>query len=100
MHRPGRTTALHKARAQPALGSRPALATGIDPIVVFRVAGALRRLSRYDEGLGAIDRTIDCLPPGGTSVHAGLVRERSLLCAARDLHQHRPPTHTSGGVPS
>ncbi|MFF8732800.1 hypothetical protein ACF073_41000 [Streptomyces sp. NPDC015171] len=83
-----------------ALSSQPALATGSDPIVLFRVAGALRRLGRYDEGLDAIDRAIDCLPPGDTMVHADLVRERSLLCAVRDLHQDRPPTRTSGGVPS
>ncbi|MBU5946476.1 hypothetical protein ACH4FA_02195 [Streptomyces sp. NPDC017966] len=83
-----------------ALSSRPAFATGTDPIVLFRVAGALRRLGRYDEGLGAIDRAIDCLPPGDTSVHADLVRERSLICAARDLHQHLSPTRTSSGVPS
>ncbi|WP_338484011.1 hypothetical protein VM636_07195 [Streptomyces sp. SCSIO 75703] len=89
--------------AQPArlaLSSRPALATGTDPIVLFRVAGALRRLGRYDEGLSAIDRAIDCLPPGDISVHADLVRERSLLCAARDLHQHRSPTRTSSGATS
>ncbi|WP_233535673.1 hypothetical protein [Streptomyces sp. CRB46] len=83
-----------------ALSLRPALATGTDPIVLFRTAGALRRLGRYDEGLSAIDRAIDCLPPGDISVHADLVRERSLLCAARDLHQHRSPTRTSSGVPS
>ncbi|GAB2331329.1 hypothetical protein [Streptomyces variabilis] len=91
-----------------ALSSRPALATGTDtdtdtdtdPIVLFREAGALRRLGRYDEGLSAIDRAIDCLPPGDISVHADLLRERSLLCAARDLHQHRSPTRTSSGVPS
>ncbi|MEU2991575.1 hypothetical protein ABZ772_14485 [Streptomyces griseoincarnatus] len=87
-----------------ALSSRPALATatgtGTDPIVLFRVAGALRRLGRYDEGLSAIDRAIDCLAPGDISVHADLVRERSLICAARDLHQHRSPTRTSSGVPS
>jgi tetratricopeptide (TPR) repeat protein len=83
-----------------ALSLRPALATGTDPIVLFRVAGALRRLGRYDEGLSAIDRAIDCLPPGDISVHADLVRERSLLCAARDLHQHRSPTRASSGVPS
>ncbi|GAA2258294.1 hypothetical protein GCM10010415_19930 [Streptomyces atrovirens] len=83
-----------------ALSSRPALATGTDPIVLFRVAGALRRLGRYDEGLDAVDRAIDCLPPGDTSVHADLVRERSLICAARDLHQHQSHTRTSNGVPS
>jgi hypothetical protein len=89
-----------------ALSSRPALATGTgtgtgtDPIVLFRVAGALRRLGRYDEGLGTIDRAVDCLPPGDVSVHADLVRERSLICAARDLHQHYSPIRTSSGVPS
>ncbi|MEU1293792.1 hypothetical protein ABZ439_15350 [Streptomyces sp. NPDC005840] len=81
---------------------RPALATGTGtgPIVLFRTAGALRRLGRYDEGLSAIDRAIDCLPPGDISVHADLVRERSLLCAALGLHQHRAPTRASSGVPS
>jgi tetratricopeptide (TPR) repeat protein len=83
-----------------AFSSRPALATGSDPIVLFRVAGALRRLGRYDEGLGAIDRAIDCLPPGDISVHADLVRERSLICAARDLQQYRSTIHTSSGAPS
>ncbi|WP_261400838.1 hypothetical protein [Streptomyces salinarius] len=83
-----------------ALSSRPALATGTDPIVLFRTAGALRRLGRYDEGLSAIDRAMDCLPPGDISVHADLVRGRSLLCAARDLCQRRSPTRTSSGAPS
>jgi tetratricopeptide (TPR) repeat protein len=83
-----------------ALSSRPPLATGSDPIVLFRVAGALRRLGRYDEGLGAIDRAIDCLPPGDVSVHADLVRERSLICAARDLQQYLSTIRTSSGVPS
>ncbi|MFH9612827.1 hypothetical protein ACH4MM_03500 [Streptomyces pratensis] len=82
-----------------ALSSRPALDTGTDPIVLFRVAGALRRLGRYNEGLLAIDRAIDSLPPGDPSVHADLVRERSLLCAARDLHQHWSPTPMSGDRP-
>ncbi|MGP3756893.1 hypothetical protein [Streptomyces sp. IBSNAI001] len=83
-----------------ALSSRPTLATGTGPIVLFRVAGALRRLGRYAEGLVAIDRAIDSLPPGDPSVHADLVRERSLLCAARDLHQHWSPAPMSGGRPS
>ncbi|APY85547.1 hypothetical protein DCW30_25340 [Streptomyces alfalfae] len=83
-----------------ALSSRPALAADSDPIVLFRVAGALRRLGRYDEGLGAIDRAIDCLPPGDVSVHADLVRERSLICAARDLQQYLSTIRTSSGVPS
>ncbi|MFE9976501.1 hypothetical protein ACFYRD_38840 [Streptomyces hirsutus] len=82
-----------------ALSSRPALAADTDPIVLFRVAGALRQLGRYEEGLGAINRAIDCLPPGDPSVHADLVRERSLLCAARDFQQHRSTTRTSSGVP-
>ncbi|SBT91851.1 hypothetical protein GA0115233_103638 [Streptomyces sp. DI166] len=34
--------------------------------------------------------------PGRTA----LLRERSLLCTARDLHQHRPPTRMSSRVPS
>ncbi|MEN8655299.1 hypothetical protein ABCR94_33140 [Streptomyces sp. 21So2-11] len=83
-----------------ALSARPALDTGADPIALFRVAGALRRLGRYDEGLGAIDRAIDCLPPGDASVHADLVRERALLCTARDLHQLQSSTRTTGSRPS
>lgn len=71
-----------------ALSARPALGTDTDPIVLFRVAGALRRLGRYDEGLAAIDRALDLLPPGDITVHADLVRERSLTAAARDVHQH------------
>ncbi len=82
------------------LRSRPALATGTGPIVLFRVAGAPRRLGRYDEGLGAIDQAIVSLPPRDISVHADLVPERSLLCAARDLQQHWSPSRTSSGGPS
>ncbi|MFJ4918442.1 hypothetical protein [Streptomyces sp. NPDC088725] len=81
------------------LSTRPALNTGRDPIVFFRVAGALRRLGRYDEGLAAIDRALDLLPPGDIAVHADLVRERSLISAARDLHQ-RPPLRALGGTPT
>ncbi|MER0483150.1 hypothetical protein ABR737_33265 [Streptomyces sp. Edi2] len=68
-----------------ALSSRPGFDTDRDPILLFRVAGALRRLGRYDEGLAAIDRALDLLPPGDITVHADLVRERSLIAAARDL---------------
>ncbi|WP_326812288.1 hypothetical protein OIE62_07660 [Streptomyces scopuliridis] len=82
-----------------ALSSRPVFDTGSDPIVLFRVAGALRRLSRYDEGLAAIDRALDLLPPGDIAVHADLVRERSLISAARDIHQHLP-TRAFGGTPT
>ncbi len=71
-----------------ALSQRPPFDDGKDPLVLFRMAGALRRLGRYDQGLAAIDRALDLLPPGDTAVHADLVRERSLLATARDLHQH------------
>ncbi|MFD3522238.1 hypothetical protein [Streptomyces sp. NPDC058653] len=70
-----------------ALSSGPPFDPGRDPIALFRMAGALRRLGRYDEGLTAIDRALDLLPPGDITVHADLVRERSLIAAARDLHQ-------------
>ncbi|MGW7423625.1 hypothetical protein ACWGJB_26915 [Streptomyces sp. NPDC054813] len=80
-----------------ALSTRPPFDTGKDPIVLFRVAGALRQLGRYDEGLAAIDRALDLLPPGDVAVHADLVRERSLVAAARDLHQH---TRATGGRPT
>ncbi|MFF6772789.1 hypothetical protein ACFY8W_04415 [Streptomyces sp. NPDC012637] len=72
-----------------ALSSRPPFDTGTDPIVLFRVAGALRRLGRYDEAFAAIDRALDLLPPGDAAVHAGLVRERSLIAAVRDARRHR-----------
>lgn len=79
----------HGAERLLALSAQPAFGTaGTDPIVLFRVAGALRRLGRYDEGLAAIDRALDLLPPGDITVHADLVRERSLIAAARDVHQH------------
>ncbi|MFF2189666.1 hypothetical protein [Streptomyces sp. NPDC058155] len=78
-----------------ALSSGPPFETGNDPIALFRMAGALRRLGRYDEGLTAIDRALDLLPPGDITVHADLVRERSLIAAARELHQH-PQARTGG----
>jgi tetratricopeptide (TPR) repeat protein len=71
-----------------ALSIRPPLDVGTGPIVGFRRAGALRRLGRYDASLAAIDRALDLLPPGDTTVHADLVRERSLTATARDLHHH------------
>ncbi|MEU9290299.1 hypothetical protein AB0D57_38095 [Streptomyces sp. NPDC048275] len=71
-----------------ALSTRPPFDVGTDPIVAFRQAGALRRLGRYDASLAAIDRALDLLPPGDTTVHADLVRERSLTATARDLHRH------------
>ncbi|MDH2388623.1 hypothetical protein QCN29_07455 [Streptomyces sp. HNM0663] len=80
-----------------ALSARPAFCGGTDPIVLFRVAGALRRLGRYAEGLAAIDRALDLLPPGDITVHADLVRERSLTAAARDVHQHLS-ARTFGGA--
>ncbi|MFD7320584.1 hypothetical protein ACFV9D_05755 [Streptomyces sp. NPDC059875] len=82
-----------------ALSSRPPFDSGSDPIVLFRVASALRRLGRYDEGLVAIARALDLLPPGDMAVHADLVRERSLIAAARDIHQHQL-TRAFGGTPT
>ncbi|WP_326613515.1 hypothetical protein OIE62_05035 [Streptomyces scopuliridis] len=78
-----------------ALSSGPPFDTGRDPNALFRMAGALRRLGRCDEGLAAIDRALELLPPGDITVHADLVRERSLTAAARDLHQ-RPQARTGG----
>ncbi|MET9507666.1 hypothetical protein ABZX62_04155 [Streptomyces flavidovirens] len=61
----------HGAEQLLALSARPAFGTaGTDPTVLFRVAGALPRLGRYDEGLAAIDRALDLLPPGDVTVHA------------------------------
>ncbi|MEV5506555.1 hypothetical protein [Streptomyces orinoci] len=82
-----------------ALSTRPPFDTGTDPIVLFRKAGALRRLGRYDEGLATVDRALDVLPPGDIAVHADLVRERSLIAAAHDLHhQHPHPAQAIGGM--
>lgn len=75
----------HCAERLLALSARPGFDADRDSILLFRVAGALRRLGRYDEGLAAIDRALDLLPPGDITVHGDLVRERSLIAAARDL---------------
>ncbi|MCZ0997556.1 hypothetical protein O1M63_04450 [Streptomyces mirabilis] len=80
-----------------ALSTRPPLDAATDPIVAFRQAGALRRLGRYDASLAAIDRALDLLPPGDTTVHADRVRERSLTATARDLHHH---LLAPGGTPT
>ncbi|MFE4055214.1 hypothetical protein ACFXP3_02720 [Streptomyces sp. NPDC059096] len=83
-----------------ALSVRPPFDTGTDPIVLFRRAGALRRLGRYDEALATIDGAMELLPPGDITVHADLVRERSLITAVRDLieREHRL-TGPVAGVP-
>ncbi|TXL84177.1 hypothetical protein [Streptomyces sp. IB2014 016-6] len=78
-----------------ALSSGPPFDNGNDPIALFRMAGALRRLGRYDEGLTAIDRALDLLPPGDLTVHADLVREHSLISATRDIDR-RPRARTGG----
>ncbi|WP_414169084.1 hypothetical protein ACMATS_24655 [Streptoverticillium reticulum] len=83
-----------------ALSTRPPFDTGRDPIVLFRRAGALRRLGRYDEGLATIDQALDLLPPGDVAVHADLVRERSLIAAAHDLHHQHQPARAMGGIPT
>jgi tetratricopeptide (TPR) repeat protein len=80
-----------------ALSTRPPFDVGADPIVAFRQAGALRRLGRYEASLAAIDRALDLLPPGDTTVHADLVRERSLTATARELHHH---LLVPGGTPT
>ncbi|WP_215449441.1 hypothetical protein [Streptomyces sp. ATCC 21386] len=66
---------------------RPPFASRTDPIALFREAGALRGLGEYRAALAAIDRALDLLPPGDVSVHADLVRERSLIAAARDVQR-------------
>ncbi|OIJ91624.1 hypothetical protein [Streptomyces colonosanans] len=80
-----------------ALSTRPPFDTGTDPIVLFRKAGALRRLARYEESLAAIDRALDLLPPGDVAVHADFVRERTLTIAVRDLYHH---TRAIGATPT
>ncbi|MDX2828007.1 hypothetical protein PV416_44920 [Streptomyces ipomoeae] len=79
------------------LAARPPFADRTDPIVLFREAGALRQLGRYEDGLAAIDRALDLLPSGDVSVHADLVRERSLIAAAGEVSLS---ARTSGGTPT
>ncbi|MEU9246969.1 hypothetical protein [Streptomyces sp. NPDC048385] len=55
------------------------------PCRALALAGALRHRGRYDEWLAAIDRALGLLPPGDVSVHADLVRERSLIAAASEV---------------
>ncbi|MCZ1006854.1 hypothetical protein [Streptomyces lydicus] len=69
-----------------AITARPPFAPRTDPIALFREAGALRQLGRYEAALATIDDALDVLPPGDVSVHADLVRERSLIAASHDLH--------------
>ncbi|MEU1629237.1 hypothetical protein ABZ746_28760 [Streptomyces sp. NPDC020096] len=91
----------HGAERLLALSTRPPFDAGQDPIVLFRRADALRRLGRYDEGLSTIDKALDLLPPGDPAVHADLVRERSLIAAARDLHHHEhQPARAIAGTPT
>ncbi|AJT62526.3 hypothetical protein T261_0837 [Streptomyces lydicus] len=70
-----------------ALLARPPFAQRTDPIALFREANALRGLGRYPSALASIDRALDLLPPGDLSVHADLVRERSLITASLDAQQ-------------
>ncbi|MER6566967.1 tetratricopeptide repeat protein [Streptomyces sp. NPDC001093] len=78
----------HGAERLLALSTRPPFDVCTDPIALFRKAGALRRLGRYDASIAAIDQALDLLPPGDALVHADLVRERTLTAVARDLHHH------------
>ncbi|WP_217570528.1 hypothetical protein [Streptomyces sp. GbtcB7] len=80
-HLPGR------AERMLAIAARPPFDVRTDPIVLFRAAGALRQLGRHQAALESIDRALDLLPPGDVSVHADLVRERSLIAASQDIHQ-------------
>ncbi|WP_416986983.1 tetratricopeptide repeat protein [Streptomyces sp. T028] len=66
---------------------RPPFASRTDPIALFREAAALRALGEYRAALEAIDRALDLLPHGDVSVHADLVRERSLIATARDVQR-------------
>ncbi|MEU3726150.1 hypothetical protein [Streptomyces sp. NPDC031705] len=58
----------------------------LGPEALFRKAGALRRLKRYESALAAVQSAIDGLDPGEVVVHADCVRERSLILAERSLH--------------
>lgn len=62
----------------------PAFASQPDAIALFRKAGALRRLRRFDEALSAVDDAREHLPlDTDASVHADLTRERDLISTAR-----------------
>ncbi|MGW7323816.1 hypothetical protein [Streptomyces sp. NPDC054845] len=70
----------------------PAFAQGLlGPEALFRKAGALRRLGRYEPALAAVQSAIDRLDPGEVVVHADCVRERSLILAERSLHTATGP---------
>ncbi|MEC3997149.1 hypothetical protein VSR01_28070 [Actinacidiphila sp. DG2A-62] len=66
------------------------LARPADPIALMRTAAALRQLGRYRAALATIDDAIDALPAGDATVHADLVRERTLITTALDLTRDRP----------
>ncbi len=63
----------------------PALNTESDAIALYRKAGALRALGHHHQALTTIDQALEVLPPGDVSVHADLVRERSLITALAQL---------------
>lgn len=79
-----------------ALSTSPPFDTGLDPVALFRRAGALRRLGRYDKALGVIDRALDVLPPGDLTVQADFVRERSLITAVDDMRRQCPLAQAGG----
>lgn len=68
----------------------PAFARGLGAEALFRKAGALRRLRRFDEALAALQGAIDRLDPCEVVVHADCVRERSLILAERDVYRRGP----------
>jgi hypothetical protein len=63
----------------------PVLARSADPVALMRAAGALRQLGRHRQALDAIDDAIEALPAGDSTLHADLVRERTLITTALDL---------------
>ncbi|CAL9340305.1 hypothetical protein SUDANB58_00254 [Streptomyces sp. enrichment culture] len=69
----------------------PAFARGLGAEALFRKAGALRRLGRYDEALAALQDAIDRLDPSEVVVHADCVRERSLVLVEREVYARRVP---------
>ncbi|CAL9605651.1 hypothetical protein SUDANB6_05543 [Streptomyces sp. enrichment culture] len=69
----------------------PAFARGLGAEALFRKAGALRRLRRFDEALAALQDAIDRLDPSEVVVHADCVRERSLILVERDAYAERVP---------
>ncbi|RSM89845.1 hypothetical protein DMH25_40095 [Streptomyces sp. WAC 01325] len=76
-----------QARLMLEILDRPPFRPRTDAVALYREAAALRRLHWYGDALSTIDRAFEHLPPGNVGVLSHLVRERTLITAARDMHE-------------